>query len=127
MGQEGKNHHRPTSARHNARCLRFAASRVTTLLSKGSRHVSVCACPAIASNAALSMAKHNDLREGKCHWCSHECGHLRHVLWECPLNPAPCLPQNPLELLGWCNQPYLQNHLIKTIQEIWDVRHDGPT
>lgn len=79
------------------------------------------------SNAALSMAKHNDLREGKCHWCSHECGHLRHVLWECPLNPAPCLPQNPLELLGWCNQPYLQNHLIKTIQEIWDVRHDGPT
>ena len=56
MGQEGKNHHPPTSARHNARCfLCFAASPVTTLLSTGARHVSVCACPASLKSSGVFM------------------------------------------------------------------------
>ena len=55
MGQEGKNHHPPTSARHNARCLRFAASRVTTLLSTGTRHVSVSACAASLKSSSVFM------------------------------------------------------------------------
>ena len=56
MGQEGKNHHPPTCARHNARCfLCFAASRVTTLLSTGTRHVSACACPASLKSSSVFM------------------------------------------------------------------------
>lgn len=79
------------------------------------------------SPAARSIAMHGDLQDGKCPYCP-QIGTLRHILWCCPENPPPCVPVSVLEWrMGWVTQPYLHNHVCKTIRAIWDLRHDQST
>ena len=76
------------------------------------------------SPAAFAAAHQKDVSvDGLCPFCTTSIGTLDHILWECDHNRPPAVPTTPLERrLGWCHQPYYHNHLIQTVQSIWDFR-----